>query len=213
MEEESPPQQVRDFNVKSLPPLPEGQHLELPDPPYDIEIGCGVGYHPIKYHLDNPDRTLVAIERTHERFQKFMRRVDNHQTSERLIGIRADAMLWIVHHIPPESVSRYFLLYPNPFPERQRWHKMPFMRFLIETMQIGGTLEVATNVKEYADEAKQAYLSNWGLECLSDHILPANSDPRTHFEKKYLERGEECRNLIFKKPEPFFEEGSDLLLQ
>ena len=213
MEIEDSPSPIREFNVNALPVFPEEQRLELPEPPYDIEVGCGVGFHPIRYHLENPERTLVAIERTKERFDKFLRRVENHPTNEHLIAIRADALMWIVHHIPPGSVARYFFLYPNPFPHKQRWHLMPFIQFVIDTMQVGGTLEIATNVAEYAQEAKETFLSQWHLECMEDRPVRPNESPRSHFEKKYLERGDECRNLVFRKPEPFDLESEPALVQ
>jgi hypothetical protein len=40
----------------------------------------------------------------------------------------------------------------------------------------------------------------WGLKILENRILNLNEQPRTHFEKKYLERKEACYNLILEKP-------------
>ena len=39
----------------------------------DIEIGCGVGMHPLRYAKENPSRTLLAIEHTRTRFNTFKR--------------------------------------------------------------------------------------------------------------------------------------------
>ncbi len=166
-------------------------------PPFDIEIGCGVGFHPIQYALQNPDRRLLALERSRSRFEKFLRRIAGNGSPPNLTPIRGDALQWIGHNIPKKSVRRYFFLYPNPFPLKRRWHRMSFMEYLLETLEPSGTIHLATNVEDYYKEAKRDFSSLWGLHCIEDSILKRGALPRTHFEKKYLERGDSCWNLIF----------------
>lgn len=196
------PLAVRKFKPDLVPADTRFPKIELPDPPYDIEVGCGVGYHPVQYAMANPERTLLAIERTHERFRKFLGRIEGNEVGENLIPIQSDALPWIVHHIPKNSVQRYFFLYPNPFPKHRRWYAMPFMEYVIDTMVEGGTLQMATNIEEYYLEAKAYFVKHWGLELAEDKRLEQDFTPRTHFEKKYLARGEACWNLIFRKTNP-----------
>jgi tRNA (guanine-N7-)-methyltransferase len=193
---------IRPFRADAVPVDTRFSEIDLPDPPYDIEVGCGVGYHPIRYALENPERKLLAIERTHERFRKFLGRIRGNDVGSNLVPIHSDALPWIVHHIPQNSVRRYFFLYPNPFPKHRRWYAMPFMEYVIETMMPGGTLQMATNVDEYYQEAKAYFTRSWGLDLIEDRLIGADEKPRTHFEKKYLVRGEPCWNLVFQKPEP-----------
>ena len=190
---------IRKFRADLVPADPRDPGVELPDPPYDIEVGAGVGYHPVQYALANPQRTLVAIERTHERFKKFLGRIAGNGVGDNLIPIRSDALFWIVHHIPRNSVRRYFFLYPNPFPKHRRWYAMPFMEYVVETMMEGGELEMATNIEEYYREAKRYFTEIWGLELVGDREIDPSEQPRTHFEKKYLQRGERCWNLTLRK--------------
>lgn len=170
--------------------------------PLDIEIGCGVGFHPLKYARENPDRQLVAFERTAEKFAKFAGRLKNHPPLPNLIPVHGDAVPWIAHAIKPESVDRYFVLYPNPYPKErqrnQRFYEMPFMLWLVETMKKGGRLTLATNMDFYREGAK-AKMGEFGLKLVGDTEVPASALPRTHFEKKYLERGERCWTLEFAK--------------
>ena len=58
---------------------------------------------------------------------------------------------------------------------------------------------LATNILDYWQEAQQYFTQVWHLEIVSSSILSAEFIPRTHFEKKYLSRGEVCYNLIVKK--------------
>lgn len=171
----------------------------------DVEIGCGVGWHPIKYAKANPDRRLIAIEHTREKFEKFEGRVLRNESPSNLLPVHANAVPWITHALTKESVSRYLLLYPNPDPKEpnKRWFRAPFFERLLWTLAPGGTVTLATNVKSYMDESIEFARDVWGLDVVEVRTFTSNESlpeiPRTHFEKKYLVRGETCYDVIFAK--------------
>ena len=193
---------VRPFDPRSVPApslkasLPEGT-------PLDVEVGCGVGLHSIRYAKSNPHRYLIAIEHTRARYSKFERRLLNHPDVKNLQPLQANAISFITHYLKPEKVDRYFFLYPNPYPKdsqrNKRWYAMPFMGHCLETLKIGGSLTLATNERYYAAEALDYFRHQWGLELIEEQILDDSSTPRTHFEKKYLASGQPCFNLVFLK--------------
>ena len=78
---------------------------------------------------------------------------------------------------------------------------MPFFEFLISRLQTGGTITLASNIPEYIEEAEQQLLNVWKLPYQKEKI--AQTSARTHFEIKYLERGELCQQLIMTKPEGY----------
>lgn len=170
--------------------------------PVDVEIGCGVGFHPLQYARANPARQLVAFERTKEKFEKFAARIAHHDPLPNLTAIHGDALAWIAHALPPASVDRYFILYPNPYPKESqknlRFPTMPAFRAIRDTMKPGALLTLATNSASYAGEAVEGFVREWSLELVEEKTLPADFSPRTHFEKKYLLRGERCWNLEFR---------------
>jgi tRNA G46 methylase TrmB len=145
---------------------------------------------------------LIAIEHTRERFAKFARRLAHHEPLSNLRAVHANAISWIAHCVPPESVDRYWLLYPNPYPKarqrNQRWHAMPFARHLISTLKPGGELVLATNEGFYADEAERDWALA-GLTFVSRGLVSRDVPPRTHFERKYLERSQDCHELVFSR--------------
>jgi tRNA G46 methylase TrmB len=172
----------------------------LPFDALDIEIGCGVGWHPIQYAKAHPDRFLVAIEHTREKFSKFKKRIENNEELANLLPVHANAIAWITHSLKPESVSKILILYPNP--ERKasnkRWIRMPFMAKLVEVLKPGGEIVFATNEKFYRDEIVE-FAPASGLKVTHEKKLTQRDHPRTHFEKKYLARGETCFDLILSK--------------
>lgn len=196
---------MRAFDAASIPriqgPVP-GWSEHFRSRPVDLELGAGAGLHAIRYASQNPDRILIAIERT-SKADRMKARAVKHPHLTNLITIRADAIHWIAHYVPPKSIDRCFILYPNPYPKgRQanlRWHNMPFMGFLKTRLKPSALLITATNEAFYANEAKAVMTAQWGFEPYEDRTLAPHEPPRTHFEKKYLARGLRCRNLIFKK--------------
>ncbi|MGE3260301.1 MAG: SAM-dependent methyltransferase [Bacteriovoracia bacterium] len=195
---------MRVFPREKIPLPPDFSPLALrTGMPLDIEIGCGVGFHPLKYARENPGRQLVAFERTAEKFARFQGRLAHHPALPNLRAIHGDAIPWITHGVSPGSVDRYFLLYPNPYPKESqrnlRFHEMPFFSVIVETMRVGGLLTLATNMDFYRAGAKEKITGEWGLELVTEGIVPAHAEPRTHFEKKYLARGEICWDLVFRR--------------
>lgn len=183
----------------------EGPIARVLPPALDLEIGCGVGMHPLHYADLNPERTLIAIEHTRTRFGTFARAYAE-RPRKNLIPVHANAIGWVTHALPLESIDRCFLLYPNPYPKSQdlnkRWHAMPFMQQILAVLKPGGTLRMATNESFYIQEARQYFREYWKLEELSYQELRSGGGhtPRTHFEKKYLERGQVCFDLCVQKP-------------
>ena len=196
---------IRPFRPAAVPPPRAGTSFPETHRPVDVEIGCGVGYHPIQYAQANPGRLLVAIEHTKTRYGRFARRLEGHPHLSNILPIHANAIRWITHRVAPASVERLFLLYPNPYPKasqaNRRWYAMSFMSRLLDVLISGGTLHLATNESYYADEAMAYMVEFWGLPCVRNRLLKAGDmAPRSHFEKKYLAQGASCHDLVFQKP-------------
>jgi tRNA (guanine-N7-)-methyltransferase len=206
---------MRAFHGEHLPkpPLQDNQVAKLRGwlGAVDLEIGAGAGLHAIRYCQLNPRRMLIAIEKTHTRFAKLARRLQNHRKIKcndvpNLFAVHADAVNFVCHYLPNEALERVFILYPNPYPKAKqsnlRWHNRPFFGHLLGKMRTGATVTLATNSYPYILEAKTALIERWQLKLTQFtqiHISNIATQPRTHFEKKYLQRGEKCWNLVCRK--------------
>jgi tRNA (guanine-N7-)-methyltransferase len=172
-----------------------------------LEIGAGVGWHAESFARAHPNRYLMAIEHSHERFAKLSRRLERAKL-DNIVAIQADAESFVVHAVPRESLDRVLILYPNPYPKasqaNKRWHRMPFMEALLGTLKPGGVLQMATNEDFYAAEFFEEMQEVWGLRLVSNERISRAADPhfapRTHFEKKYFERDELLHLMEFSKP-------------
>lgn len=170
--------------------------------PVCVEIGAGKGKHALLFTQTNPNSKLIAIERTREKFLA-MQKQHALEGQPNLQTVHADALPWIVHALYPAQVKQFFILYPNPEPHNpaQRWLNMPFFEFLLSRLKTGGTITLASNIPEYIEEAEQQVQNLWKLPFVKEVI--GQDSARTHFEIKYLERGELCQQLIIGKPEGY----------
>ncbi|MCB0351133.1 MAG: hypothetical protein KDD38_08105 [Bdellovibrionales bacterium] len=211
-------------------PTPTHPATPKPTPPaqksyFAIEIGCGVGFHPISWAKHNPASKILAIERTKDKFDKFSSRLERHSNLTNIYAAHADASHLLPHLDIPGRVDEYFVLYPNPYPKKKhtnlRFAYSPITRFMIESLKVGGRITFATNISNYADELRNEISKHPQMTLVSDTLVNSslkqqNLDqtyihydirtysqpvpyPRTHFEKKYLERNEICHNLIYIK--------------
>jgi tRNA (guanine-N7-)-methyltransferase len=171
----------------------------------DLEIGAGQGLHAVRYCQAHPERTLLAVERTHTRFGNLATRRLSHPDLTNLVPLHADAISIVTHFIRDHSLGKVFLLYPNPYPKAKqanlRWHNMPFLKLLHRKLMPQGELILATNKEYYAREAQLKIPGTSPMTLEDVQLLGEDVTPRTHFEKKYLARGERCWNLVFRKLE------------
>ena len=167
--------------------------------PLVLEIGAGKGKHALNFAQQNSHKHLTAIERTRNKLHAIDKLVGQ-QKSSNLSAIHADAIAWIVHAIAPNSIERIFILYPNPEQHNpnQQWLNMPFFEFLLSRLQVGGEVVLATNIEAYMDNAEQQANEVWCLPNTRHKV--ASDSQRTHFEVKYLARGETCWQLNMRKP-------------
>lgn len=194
---------MREFRADLILP-PRGFTGPFVRPPgfaaLDVEIGCGVGWHPIQAAAADSARFRVAIERTREKFEKFARRFARHPELRNLLPVHADAVAWITHALTPGSVDRFLIPYPNPEPKnpQARWIRMPFFARLIETLAPAGEIVIYTNIESYAQEVCLHARTDWELEVRLEKAFRREdvTGYRTHFEKKFLERGEICHEII-----------------
>ncbi len=190
-----PMREFKPFIPDNLPALPSLDKQY----PVDIEIGCGVGLHPIIYCQTHQNRQLIAIEHTKAKFEKFKRRADSHNL-QNLWPIHANGISFVSKYFDTESVDRFIFLYPNPNPKKaaanKRWHNMPFINYVIKCLKKGGDLVIASNELWYIEEAHKVltqHLSISSIEAITQDLLER---PRSHFERKYMSCGQVCWQIV-----------------
>ncbi|PNK59740.1 methyltransferase [Psychrobacter sp. FDAARGOS_221] len=155
----------------------------------------------------NEDHSAKNATKTqnNSKLPRLIREMGLEHTSDltNLLAVHADAIPYCVHALPPQSVDVFYLLYPNPEPKNpnQQWLNMPFFEFLLSRLKPEGRVVLASNIEDYIDNAYQQALETWQLDTERKEV--ATDSQRTHFEIKYLARGETCWELNLTKPKGY----------
>jgi tRNA (guanine-N7-)-methyltransferase len=173
--------------------------------PRVLEIGFGNGETLAQQASENPDLDFIGIE-VHEPGvgHCLLKARDAGVSNLRLI--KHDAIEVLERQIPPLSLQRINIYFPDPWPKK-RHHKRrllqpSFLVLLHDRLETGGTLHVATDWANYADHIDEVFASVDLFDC--DERREHDGDrpldrPSTKFEKRGLKKGHRIVDWRFTK--------------
>jgi len=120
--------------------------------------------------------------------------------------INHDAIEVLREQIPPESLHRINIYFPDPWPKK-RHHKRrliqpAFLGLLHGRLEAGGTLHIATDWADYAEHIDEVVSDSSLFACAErrEHDGEAPLDrPRTKFEQRGLKKGHRICDWRFEK--------------
>jgi tRNA (guanine-N7-)-methyltransferase len=170
-----------------------------------LEIGFGGAEHLIARAKADPRIGFIGAEPFVNGIAKALAAID----TEALANIRlhhADAVE-LLDWLPPASVGRVDLLYPDPWPKRRHWKR----RFINEDniarlariLRAGGEFRFATDWPHYAEwtlmRLLRASAFAWTAERADDWRRPWPAFTRTRYEAKAIREGRAPCYLIFRR--------------
>jgi len=118
-------------------------------------------------------------------------------------GDARDMLAWL----PPRSIARIFVLFPDPWPKKRHQKRRLVSRDsvvqLARVLAPGGELRFATDNGDCAGEALLTILASgafaWTAECAKDWRLRPFDWPETRYERKALSAGAKPSYLSFRR--------------
>jgi tRNA (guanine-N7-)-methyltransferase len=169
--------------------------------PIEIDLGCGDGAFLAAMAHSHPEHNFLGIERLLGRVRKVCRKVARENLKNARV-LRVEVVYAIEHLIPPESVTAFHLLFPDPWPKRRHQRRRAFTpEFLscIHRALIGGGLfHVATDHPDYFQQIAR-------VTTATDTFIVAAEQrdfPPTTFEQRFLTRGLSIQWLLLHKASP-----------
>jgi tRNA (guanine-N7-)-methyltransferase len=153
-----------------------------------LDAGCGTGASTLALARLFPDTLVIGVDKSAARLDVGERALLVGVAPRNAVLLRCDLVdFWQLAATAKLRCRAQFLLYPNPWPKPEhvmrRWHAHPVLPALLA---LGGTIELRTNWRLYADEFVQALrISGWSAECAT--LSP--DAPLTPFERKYAAAG------------------------
>lgn len=184
-----------------LVPLPETGPLDpaalFPaQQEYWLEIGFGGGEHLAHQAGLNRHVGHIGCEPYLNGVAGLLKHVDDHRLDN--IRIYADDARLLMAHLPEASITRVFLLYPDPWPKaRHRKRRLVNAATLDQIARIlkpGGELRLATDDEDYCAWMLEHLLAHpafaWRAEACADWLTPPAGWITTRYEqKKAVNRG------------------------
>jgi tRNA (guanine-N7-)-methyltransferase len=170
-----------------------------------LESGFGGGEHLIAEATQHPRTGFIGIEPFVNGMAKALAAIETRKlTNIRLHhGDATDLFDWL----PPASLSRFDLLYPDPWPKRRHW-KRRFVQdksiaAIARIVRRGGEFRFASDIPDYVAWTLLRFLRSpdfvWSAERADDWRLPWPGFTSTRYEAKAKREGRTPCYLIFRR--------------
>ncbi|MCP4207383.1 MAG: tRNA (guanosine(46)-N7)-methyltransferase TrmB [Shimia sp.] len=169
-----------------------------------LEVGFGGGEHMVHQAVQNPDVGIIGCEPYINGVAMLLGKI--REAGAQNIKVHPGDARDMFDVLPDQSLSRAFLLYPDPWPKK-RHHRRRFvtpehLEPLSRKLKPGAIFRVATDIEDYVRQTleevpRQGY--EWLAEKPVDWREPWNDWISTRYEQKAFREGRTPHYLTFRK--------------
>lgn len=175
-----------------------------------IEIGFGMARATSLIAQENPHINYLGLEVHKAGVGKLLSEIEIH-SMENVLIIEHDALEVLETMIPDNSVSRFHVFFPDPWPKKKHHKRRLMIRpntaLLAAKLKKGGSIVMATDWEDYAHHALEELTKT---ESLKNSYASLEKDlagfapkqewrPETGFEKKGKTKNHTIFELVFEK--------------
>ncbi len=155
------------LNSRSLPWPPDWASLFGSQRPLILEIGFGQGHFLLHLTRQHPEANLVGLEISNRCLTRVERALERQGlTQVRVIHSSAETALRFL--FTPASLSEVHINFPDPWFRKRHGHRRLLQRdtldLLVNRMQAGADLYLATDIREYAEMSHALLAATPGLD-------------------------------------------------
>ena len=173
--------------------MSEAEHLEL-------EIGPGMGRFILAHSENNPYIQMIGIEKETVR----VAHVDIEARKRGIKNLRlvcGEALPFLIACVPPASVEKLYIFYPDPWPKRKHHKNRLFQKNFVDAvwacLKPGGTLNAVTGHAEYVRHMQEVMADEKRFE--QTEAFTRTENERTDFELRFTALGMEAHTASWKK--------------
>ncbi|MCQ2393752.1 MAG: tRNA (guanosine(46)-N7)-methyltransferase TrmB [Kiritimatiellae bacterium] len=157
--------------------------------PLEVEVGCGRGRFLTGRAARHPECEFLGVERMKERVNVFDGKTRRLKLTNAHV-VRLEA-LYTFHYLLPEHHARtVYVFFPDPWPKKKHHsHRLfgpLFLNALWKRLEIGGTLEFATDHEEYFHTVEECFAGDPRFA----RVAPMARGPEEWTEFETLFRGQ-----------------------
>jgi len=188
-------------------PAPQDLRTLFPVPVDDVrlEIGFGGAEHLISQALANPRTGFIGIEPFLNGMAKALAAIEQHGLKN--IRLSSEDATYVLVWLPPSSISRIDLLYPDPWPKRRQWKRRfvqdESLARLARLLKTDGEFRFASDIPGYVSwvlaRALRSDQIEWTAEYADDWRKPWSDFSGTRYEAKAKREGRVPAYLTFRR--------------
>lgn len=169
-----------------------------------LEVGFGGGEHMVHQAAANPDIGIIGAEPYINGVAMLLGKIRNAGCTN--IAVHPGDVRDLFDVLPDASVSRAFLLYPDPWPKkrhhRRRFVTPEYLQPLARVLKPGAIFRVATDIPDYVRQTleqvpRQGF--DWLAETPGDWRHAWDDWIATRYEQKALREGRTPHYLTFRR--------------
>jgi tRNA (guanine-N7-)-methyltransferase len=171
-----------------------------------LEIGFGAGEHLVWQAEHNPEVGVIGAEPFINGVAAALSAIEE-KALERRVLLHAEDVMFLLDWLPAASISRGFMLFPDPWPKKRHRSRRLFNPAMLDkiTRVLGeaGEFRFASDIADYAEAALELVKAHPAFE-ICEVFTSANRSavadwPVTRYETKANEAGRSSTFLIFRK--------------
>ena len=199
---------LKGHNLKQSQRDPERTALDVDamfgGKPAWLEIGFGGGEHMVHQAVSHPDVGIIGCEPYINGVAMLLGKIRRAAVDN--VKVYPGDVRDMFEVLPPESISKAFLLYPDPWP-KARHHRRRFVTEehlvpLHRVLKPGAIFRVATDIPDYVRQTLEEvprFGFEWLAEGPSDWRAPWEDWLSTRYEQKALREGRTPHYLTFRR--------------
>ncbi|PIB23976.1 tRNA (guanosine(46)-N7)-methyltransferase TrmB [Amylibacter kogurei] len=170
-----------------------------------LEVGFGGGEHMVHQAANNPDVGIIGCEPYINGVAMLLGKIRDAGVEN--VKVHAGDARDMMDVLPENSISRAFLLYPDPWPKkkhhRRRFVTPEHLEPLAKVLKSGAIFRVATDIEDYVRQTLEQVLASgefdWLAEGPDDWRKSWDDWISTRYELKALREGRTPHYLTFRK--------------
>ena len=185
-----PPPPSRVIPVTSFTcPLPIDTLFD-PARPLEAEIGCGKGRFLAARAAQFPETQYLGIERMLSRVRKLDKKACRLKL-DNIRALRLEAFYTFYYLLPPHRIRTVYVFFPDPWPKRHHHNRRLFSPLFLDALwarlEIGGTIQIATDHLDYFAEIRARLTADPRFKEIA--AMERSEAEQTDFERLFRGQG------------------------
>jgi tRNA (guanine-N7-)-methyltransferase len=175
-----------------------------------LEIGFGAGEHLIWQAEHNPQTGIIGAEPYVNGLVAAVSAMEARNLLDR-VRLHADDVRPLLEWLPPASLSRAFMLFPDPWPKKRhrarRLFAPPVLDMMARLLKAGSEFRFASDIADYAEDAIAHAKAHPDFDLALTYTSAERETlpdwPVTRYETKAMREGRSSTFIVLKrKPVP-----------